>query len=182
MRVFTRTLLCVIASYVSVLPIVIFVLASTTIPFGPSESLKLTGVDITIDTWGKYIGLISITIFLKISGVVIGDIGSPTMGFSIYNPTTTTVYGFTLNQLWTLSTFMWFSQAVKGVFNTLILTSRLDIAIIGIIGSELASIVVVRYLLSTKDEFILEFDTKGEYDEFHKNSSVIVEIDSDSTC
>ena len=97
--------------------------------------------------------------------VILNDIGSPNLGYSVYNPTTLTVYGFTKRQLHVLTNLMWSANNIGGVFKLMIPVSRLDIAMISILSSEFISIFVIYYLLSKKKRFIPEFDTAEENDD-----------------
>jgi ADP-heptose:LPS heptosyltransferase len=91
------------------------------------------------------------------------DIGSPNLGFSVYNPTNTIVYGFTKNQLQILTNLMWTSNSLGIIFKTMILISRLDISLLVVISGEITSIFVIRYLLNNKKDFIPDFDSKEEF-------------------
>lgn len=165
MRIAQRTLLCVLLNLAGVLAMVVFILEGATrnqdiFAFGPSPDLRV--MQVPIDTWKKYWSLLGCMCFLRSLDVFVNDIGSPNLGFSIYNPTTRTVYGFTKNQLQLLANGMWLVNSVGGVFRLMVSVSRLDVALISAFASELASVFTIRYLLNQKTGFIPERDFPEE--------------------
>ena len=174
MNIYQRTRLCVILNCLSVVPILLFAVVKAEWRFGPSEDLVI--LSIHINTWSLYITLLVLSVLLKVLEVILSDIGAPNLGFSIYDPTKTTVYGFTKCQLETLANLMWASQSLGNVFKIMILVSRLDVALISLVFSEIASCFVIKYLLSKKKEFIPQFDTESDYDEFHHSPHELFEI------
>lgn len=122
---------------------------------------------------GAYMALLCLTMAKRAIDTVTGDIGSPNLGFSIYDPTETRVYGFTRYQLQLLANSMWLVQSIGNVFNTMVMVSRLDIALLSVFASELAGAASIYYLLGKKKNFYPDFDTKDEYDEFMKSSVII---------
>ncbi len=166
MRIAARTKLCVLLNFVGLIGIIIFVMfASNTTElfrFGPSSNLTI--MSITVDTWGKYIGLCSVTIIIKILEVGVNDIGSPNLGFSIFDPTETVVYGFRRMELQLLANCMFIVNSLGYVFKTMLIVSRVDVALISVISGEIASAVTIYYLLGKKTKFYPEYDTKDEKD------------------
>ena len=104
---------------------------------------------------------------LKILEVGLNDIGSPNLGFTIYDPTKTKVFGFTRWQLEIETNAMWLSNNVGTIFKTMILVSRLDIALISTFCGEIAGMFVMHYLLNQKKEFIPQYDTKDEWESYN---------------
>ncbi len=162
MKVLTRTFLCVCLNGLSLVPVVIFVLLYSELKFGPDEHFAILSVK--IDTWEKYWGIVLISAFLKITEVVLNDIGSPDLGFRVYNPTEVVVYGFTKNQLNILANAQWFFNNQGAIFRTTLLVSRIDIALLSSHASDIAGVLTVRYLLNQKKAFHPEFETKDDYD------------------
>lgn len=162
MRIFYRTLYCVIINWISLIPIIIFVGINSELKLGPSDDLTI--INVKINTRLKYATIIIISCIIKMVEVVLNDIGSPNLGFSVYNPTTLTVYGFTKKQLHVLTNLMWSANNIGTIFKLMIIVSRLDIAMISTLSSEFISIFVIYYLLSKKKKFIPEFDAEEEDD------------------
>ena len=160
MRIYQRTLICVVSNCISLIPVIFFVLIYSELKFGPDESLNIIGIK--INDWTKYIGIVVVNSILKVIDVFINDIGSPNLAFSIFNPSQTIVYGFTKNQLQILANLMWFSNSFSSIFRTMIMVSRIDISIICMLFQELASVFTIRYLLNNKNAFIPYFDSKED--------------------
>ena len=131
--------------------------------FGPSENLIIA--TIKIDSWKKYITLLLSICATKMIEVVVNDIGGPNLGFSIYDPTEVVVYGFTKAELQFLANGMWAINNIGLIFKTMVIVSRLDIALISVFFGEIASTAVITYLLSKKKRFVPEYDNKQEEEE-----------------
>lgn len=179
MRLATRTKLCVLVNFIGLLGIVVFVFCTAStedlFTFGPSEDL--TVMTMKIDTMFKYVGLIAVTIVIKILEVSVNDIGSPNLGFSIYDPTETVVYGFGRTELQLLANAMFMVNSLGYVFKTMILVSRLDLAFASVISGELASAATIYYLLSKKSRFVTDYDTRDEAEQAEQAlEDVLVEI------
>ena len=128
--------------------------------FGPAATLKIGNV--IIDTWLRYSILVVLVCLFRACSVIINDIGMPNLGFSIYDPTTETVYGFRRTELQLLANGMFMVTSLSSIFSTLVIVSRLDVAVISTLASELASAASIYYLLGKKRKFIKEYDTEDE--------------------
>lgn len=167
MRILARTTICVIVNTISLIGFLcfIFIFGENVWQFGPSN--ELTVLHIKINTWEKYIIIIVISCVSKVLDVVVNDIASPNLAFTIYDSTKKVVYGFKKWHLHVLANWMWLINDTKKIVDTLILISRFDIAIITVVVSEIASIMVVSYLLSLKEKFIPDMDYPPEKRAFH---------------
>jgi hypothetical protein len=163
MKVLTRTALCVLLNGASLIPVTIFVLLYSDFKFGPDD--QFTILSVKIDTWAKYWGIVVISALLKITEVVLNDIGSPDLGFRVYNPTEVVIYGFTKNQLNVLANAQWFFNNQGAIFRTMLLVSRIDISFMSSLASDIAGVLTVRYLLNKKKAFYPEFETKYDHDQ-----------------
>jgi hypothetical protein len=165
MRIATRTYICVGSNTLAFLFLLLAVIfgtdTGTLFQYGPADDLIV--LTAKIDTWTRYIALLSAIGLVRIVEVLVNDIGGPALGFSIYNPTSTVVYGFTYRGLAIAANIQWTIRSLTGVFKTLVIISRFDMAIFSVLISELVSGSVVHYLLSSKT-FIPDFDTKDEYE------------------
>jgi hypothetical protein len=165
MRIAARTKICLLINFIGLVGIIIFVYTAADLTelfrFGPSNDLTIMSVQ--INTWGKYIGLVVIICIVKILEVGVNDIGGPNLGFSIYDPTETVVYGFGRMELQLLANGMWMVNSLGYVFKTMIIVSRIDVALISVVTGELASAATIYYLLNKKTQFIADFDTKTDY-------------------
>lgn len=163
MRILYRTLLCAVINTCSLLGFLLFIVifseesGKNFWKFGPSKDLII--LNVSVDTWQKYMCILIVSSASKVLDVIVNDIGSPNLGFSIYNPITTIVYGFTKNQLQLLANWMWLINGLKNIADTLIIISRFDVAIISVLCSQVTSVFVIRYLLSKKKLFISDKDS-----------------------
>jgi len=164
MRLAARTKLCVAVNLIGLVGIIVFVacVADTDELFAYGPSVNLTVMAMRVDTWPKYVGLIAVTVVVKVLEVGVNDIGSPNLGFSIYDPTETVVYGFGRAELQLLANCMFMINSLGYVFKTLILVSRIDLAVISVVSGELASAATIYYLLGKKTQFYPEYDTRDE--------------------
>jgi hypothetical protein len=82
--------------------------------------------------------------------VMVNEIGSPILGFPVYNPDKKIIDDFTKNQLNFLANSMWFVNGFRTVLMAVITITQVDIAFSGMIVSEIVSIFTVRHLLNCK--------------------------------
>jgi hypothetical protein len=162
MRVAKRTKLCLVGNVSLLTLLTTFALVAAPegglFVFGPSPTLLVGRV--VIDTWTRYCVLVILVCLFRSLSVVINDIGMPNLGFSIYDPTTEVVYGFERGELQLLANGMFMVTSLSNVFSVLVTVSRLDVAIISVLASELASAASIYYLLGKKKRFVKEFDTE----------------------
>jgi hypothetical protein len=116
--------------------------------FGPNEDLIV--ISILINTWNKWVGLILFIGIIKSCDVLVNELGSPILGFRIYNPDKKVIDDFTKNELNFLANAMWFTNSFRSVLMVVVNITQFDIALSGMIMSEIISIFTVRHLLNTK--------------------------------
>jgi len=154
MDINTKLKLCVISNLFLLIIIVgiIIVFSSREDKYwnvGPNKDLLI--VSVKIDTWTKYYWLLVFIAILKISNVIISEIAHPILGFNIYNPDKKIITDFTKNQLQLYGNLMYFIDSVRGVFTILITISQIDVALFGVLVSEITGIYTVRMLLDEKE-------------------------------
>lgn len=178
MKIAARTRLCLLINFIGLCAIILFIFSTSDLAelfrFGPSDDLTIMSVK--MNTWEKYVGLVVVICIIKVLEVGVNDIGSPNLGFSIYDPTETVVYGFDRMELQLLANGMWMVNSLGMVFKTMIIVSRTDIALISVISGELASAVTIYYLLGKKTEFYPDFDTKSEHKKYLKTLNIQTEL------
>jgi hypothetical protein len=130
--------------------------------FGPNEDLIV--ISIRIDTWNKWIFLNMFIGLIKGCDVLVNELGSPILGFRIYNPDKKVINDFTKNELNFLANSMWFANGFRNVLMAVITVTQIDIAISGMIMSEFVSIFTIRHLLNTK-KFVKNKEIKNEEDD-----------------
>ena len=80
------------------------------------------------------------------------------LGFTTFNPDHLTVYGFdSMLELNVLTNGMQISDSVRWVFEVVVATQQLDLALFGVLGAEFTGIFVVRYMLGKK-QFLSKHD------------------------
>lgn len=150
--------LCLIGNVIAMITTLIIVCifrddSSTYFRFGPSEDLIV--ISVLINTWGKWIGLQLFIGVIKSCDVLVNELGSPILGFRIYNPDKKIINDFTKNELNFLANAMWFTNSFRSVLMVVVNITQFDIALSGMIMSEMISIFTVRHLLNAK-----KFDKK----------------------
>ena len=128
-----------------------FIFSSDSMYFrwGPHPDFVI--ISVMIDTYSKYYILLLLIAFLKITKVLIEEIGMPVLSFSIYNPDKKVITEFTKNQLQFYGNAMYFVSSIRSVFEIMVTITQIDIALISVVFSELASIFTIRMLLNEKE-------------------------------
>jgi hypothetical protein len=121
---------------------------NTYLKFGPNERLSV--LDVKINTWTRYIFLNLFIAFLQISETIIGDIGNPILGFTIYNPDKEEIVGFSRFEIQLYANTMWLFQGLRSVLNILVSVSQIDIACARVLYSEFASVFTIYFLIKDK--------------------------------
>ncbi len=133
---------------VSILSVVFRDPQSTYFKVGPQPSLVV--VSVLIDTWAKWGVLVSLISLIRICEVFVHEIGFPILGFRVYNPDKTEIDDFSKLELNILANSMSMVTGVRRVLMMLVSISQVDIAMISLLFSEIASIFTVRILLNEK--------------------------------
>lgn len=124
--------------------------------FGPQKDLNLIGIQ--IDNWEKYLLLQLFLAFVQITDVVINEIASPILGFTIYNPDKDRVIGFGRCELQTYANIHWMLNSLRSTLMVLVTISQLDIAVLRVLYGEITSFYTINMLLKEK-----HFPEDGEY-------------------
>ena len=88
--------------------------------------------------------------FTKICKVFVNELGMPILGFNIYDPNRKVVEGFTGKELQIQANLMYMMNSISYVFTLQLAIIQLDIAILSVVFSELASIPTIYLLLKDK--------------------------------
>lgn len=153
MNVRNKIRICIITN------LILLILVSTTLylcsdgknpywSYGPNNELII--ISVKIDTWFKYGTLIFFLFIINISKVVIEEIGMPILGFNVYNPDKKIITDFKKIELNLYANTMYIISSLRSVLMTVVSISQIDIAIIGVLISEITSIFTVYHLLSEK--------------------------------
>jgi hypothetical protein len=169
--------LCLIGNVIAMITTLIIVCIfrddnSTYFRFGPSEDLIV--ISVLINTWGKWIGLQLFIGVLKSCDVLVNELGSPILGFRIYNPDKKIINDFTKNELNFLANAMWFTNSFRSVLMVVVNITQFDIALSGMIMSEIMSIFTVRHLLNAK-----KFVKKNKYSANGNDDTDDIDNDTD---
>ena len=130
---------------------------STYFKWGWSDDLVL--ISIPINTKERYIGVCIYIVLIKASGVLIGEIANPILGFNIYNPDKKVITEFTKFELQIYGNTMWLINGFKSLMLIMVSITQIDLALVGMISSEIMSIFTIRMLLNEK-----EFKKEGNVD------------------
>jgi len=165
--------LCLIGNVITMILVLIFVCifrddSSKYFRFGPNEDLIV--ISILINTWNKWVGLILFIGIIKSCDVLVNELGSPILGFRIYNPDKKVIDDFTKNELNFLANAMWFTNSFRSVLMVVVNITQFDIALSGMIMSEIISIFTVRHLLNTKKFVKGKSENKSENDGGNDNT------------
>ena len=122
---------------------------------GPQPDLQV--LNITINTWTKYILFQLCVLINQIIDLLANDIGSPIVNFTIFNPDKKVIVGYGRTEIQVYGNTMWLCNSLREVFGILILVSQVDMAILRVLYSETTSIFTIYYVLKDK-QFIKEGD------------------------
>jgi hypothetical protein len=155
--------LCLIGNALTMLMITIFIFVfrdpnSKYFRYGPYDDLIV--ISIKIDTWIKWAFLLFFVGIIKGCDVLVNELGSPILGFRIYNPDCKKISDFTKNELNFLGNAMWFVNSFRSLLMVVITITQFDIALSAMLMSQLVSIFTVRHLLNDK-----EFIPKDQYEQ-----------------
>lgn len=154
----TKVSWCLLLNAILLMIVVSLVVAlrdesSTYFRWGPQQDL--VAISVRINTWSRWLCLVILIMLVRAVETVVGEVGGPILGFRIYNPDCKEVKDFTYNQLSFLGNAMWLCSGVRGVFSMMISITQIDLALMGVVFSEIVSFVLVRALLKEK-KFITE--------------------------
>lgn len=121
---------------------------STYFRFGWSDDF--TFVSISINNSVRYFSLITYISCLNISEVFLNDIAWPIITFSTYNPYHKQILEFKKWELEVYSNLVSFVQHSKKIIFIASVVSQIDIAIIGLLSSQLSAFIAIRWLLDHK--------------------------------
>jgi hypothetical protein len=120
----------------------------TYLKFGPSKTLFL--LDVPIHNMYRYVLLNFFIASVEVASTIISDVGNPILGFTIYNPDKNEIKGFGKLEIQVYANVMWLCSNLRYVLSTIISITQLDLAILRVIYSELASVFTIYYLLKYK--------------------------------
>lgn len=124
--------------------------------FGPNKNLNVMGL--VLNTWLSYTLFVCCVIAFRIVQTWVHEIAHPIIGFRIYNPDLKVIEDFTRTELQVYGNLMYLFDAVRTVFMTMVAITQIDIAMWGVIASEITSIFTIRRLLRNK-HFTLSGET-----------------------
>ena len=116
--------------------------------FGPHDDFIL--ISVAIDNWTKFSILLILVAILKVSECIIAEVAHPIIGFNIYNPDKKEITEFTKIELQIYGNAMYTIDGVRRVLMIMMSITQVDIALWGVITSEITSIFTIRMLLNEK--------------------------------
>ena len=149
----TRLRKCVLGNFVILILIFSLVIIfntnkSTYWRFGPHSDFIL--ISVVIDNWVKYGLLLILVGILKVSQCIIAEVAHPIIGFNIYNPDKKEITEFTKIELQIYGNAMYTIDAIRNVLMIMMSITQIDIALWGVVCSEITSIFTIRMLLDDK--------------------------------
>lgn len=161
---------CLVANVATLVLVIALVIAfadkrATYWRWGPNPDLIV--ISVAIDSWGRMLLLYLIIFIIRVSAVLVEELGMPVLGFSIYNPDKQVIEDFTKNQLQFFANSMFGISGLREVFLRMVGISQIDIALFALIVSEIASFFTIRILLNEK-EFPLD----------HKPNRLLADIET----
>ena len=138
--------------------------------FGPNKDLII--ISIQIDSYQKYFILLMVISFVRITKVIISEIGEPVLDFSIYNPDKKIITEFKKNELYLLANSMYFIADVRRIFQIMVTISQIDIALYGVFMSTIASLITTRLLINEKKFIKKNYEKIGNNDNINNSDNI----------
>jgi hypothetical protein len=145
---------CIVANLCTLILITIPIVllnngTSSYFKWGWSDNLVL--ISIPINTKARYISVCVYIVLIKASDVLIGEIANPILGFNIYNPDKMVITEFTKTELQLYGNSMWFIDGFKKLMLIMVSITQIDLALLGMLSSEIMAIFTIRMLLNEKE-------------------------------
>lgn len=115
---------------------------------GWHADLSVAGV--VIDTPAKYAVVACLAAAMNALAVWYLDAVKPLLTFPVYNPECVQIDMFSRTALWLFTAVNFVCEALRALFDVLLYTAQLDLALIAALTGELVSVFVVRWLLGKK--------------------------------
>lgn len=139
--------------------VILFNSDSTYCAFGPSRNLVV--ISVHISTWSRYAIMLGIITVVNIVEVMSEELGTPILGFSVYNPDKKVITEFTRTELQMYANSMYFISDVRYVLMMQVAITQIDIAMYSVIVKKIANAIAIRMLLNEK-QFLKESSISHE--------------------
>lgn len=126
---------------------------------GPSQNLFVLNVQ--VDTWYKYISLLTAVFVISTADTIGKCILNPVCGL-IYNPNIERIFGFFKPELVFITNAHILVGGYLTAFKTLIIISRLELAIFSITVSSITEMIIINIIINEKT-FYPSVDNHEEY-------------------
>lgn len=147
-----RSIICLVCNVILLLivmiPVVLFAGESSYYRFGPQEDLYVISIPITTST--SYILVCCVLMVVSATKIVIEDIGTPLLAFSIYNPDQKVIEGFTSFELQFFANAMFSTTNLRILILMVVSITQFDLALISLFSESVATFFVIRYLTQDK--------------------------------
>lgn len=161
----TKVRICLIVNVLllSLIATIVFVLDSSSnyFRFGPHEDFVL--ISVKIDNYDKYFFLLVLITIVNITKILIEDLCTPILTFTIYNPDKQTIEHFTKAELRFYSTSLFLVNNIRYIFEIMITISQIDIALFSVLIEQITGVYTINFLLKEKiftkhdDRYLIPF-------------------------
>ena len=115
---------------------------------GPHQDFVL--ISVRINTMTRYIVLLVLTTVIKTTKVLVEDVATPILAFSIYNPDKRVITEFTKSELRFYATSSFLVNNLRYVFELMLTISQIDIAVFSVVMEQLVGMYTINMLLKDK--------------------------------
>lgn len=116
---------------------------------GWHDDLNIAGVP--IDTPAAYATVMLLAAGMNVLALWLEDAVKPLITFPIYNFECTQIDMYSRGTLWFFGNTFFIGQSLRQLFDVLLYTAQVDLALVSALSGELVSIFVVRWLLGKKE-------------------------------
>ncbi len=116
--------------------------------YGYNENLTL--LSLKINTVEKYVCLLFLITVINVSKVLVDNVATPILNFSIYNPDKKIIVDLSKHELIMFGNTIYLVTNLRRLVLTLISVSQLDLAMWSILSSQIISAYVINRLLNEK--------------------------------
>jgi hypothetical protein len=163
-----KIIVCIIGNALILLTVLFTVIilkddSSKYFRIGPNNDLLI--ISVKINTYISYILLLVFIAITKLGEVMVEEIGMPILGFRIYNPDAKVITDFGKLELQIMGNLMFVISNIRGILMIVVSVSQIDVALWGVIISNITSVITIRILLNEKK---FEKDGQDQSDEMEE--------------
>jgi len=148
--------------------------------FGPSDTLSV--VSVQVNSSARYAAVVLVLALLGVADVLVDEIGTPVLGFRIYNPFAGTnrdpIVQFSRLELQLMGNAMYLVSHLRYVFSVVATVTQVDLALWTVLFKEGTSVFTVYYLLHDKKFMTLADYKVAHPEDYEEMADVFLDVEN----